>query len=133
MKTTTIILTALGLASCLRPALAQLNIPSDGSDGVFAPTEDTIVDLSQAVTGRWDDNNSANAGKGNYDKDKWAIVFKYSSVNIPGTRSTQLTAKLLRHPRRGGRCASRPCGRARESSLGPIGIPPRTPTRYSQF
>ncbi len=83
-----ILLATLSLSTCLRPALAQLTIPSDGSDGVFAPTADTIVDLSQAVTGHWDDNNTANAGKGIYDPDKWAIVFKYSSINIPGVRDT---------------------------------------------
>ena len=62
---------------------AQLNIPSDGSDGVFAPTEDVVVDLSQASDGIWSDDNTANAGNGIYDKEKWAVVFKYQSVSIP--------------------------------------------------
>lgn len=65
-------------------AHAQLTIPSDGSDGALNVTADTVIDLSQAVTGTWDQNNSANAGKGVYDPDKWAIVFKYTSVNIAG-------------------------------------------------
>ncbi len=65
-------------------ASAQLTIPSDGSDGALNITNDTVIDLSQAVTGTWDQDNSANAGKGVYDPSKWAIVFKYSSVNIAG-------------------------------------------------
>lgn len=64
--------------------LAQLDIPSDGSDGALHITEDTVIDLSKAVPGRWDDNNSGNAGKGIYDAEKWAVVFKYSSVTIDG-------------------------------------------------
>lgn len=65
-------------------AQAQLNIPSDGSDGVFAPTADIEIDLSLAIPGTWsDDNTGANIGRGIYDKDQWAIVFEYSSVNIP--------------------------------------------------
>jgi plastocyanin len=60
-----------------------LPIPSDGSDGNFAPGSNIEVDLGQAITGTWSDNNSANAGKGIYDPVKWAVVFKYASVNIP--------------------------------------------------
>lgn len=60
-----------------------LNIPSDGSDGDFTPTGDIVVDLSLAPTAEWNANNSANAGKGIYDPNKWAVVFKYNSVNIP--------------------------------------------------
>jgi hypothetical protein len=70
-------------------AEAQLSIPSDGSDGDFAPIGDVEVDLSQAVPGRWDDTNAANAGKGIYDRDKWAIVFKYRSVNVGGITDDQ--------------------------------------------
>ncbi|MGE3308461.1 MAG: hypothetical protein AB7O66_00710 [Limisphaerales bacterium] len=69
--------------------IAQLNIPgADGSDGVLetplrATTLATVtIDLSQAVTGKWDDDNSANSGKGVYDPEKWAVIFKYSAVNI---------------------------------------------------
>jgi hypothetical protein len=87
MKTNySLTLAALGLAACLPPAYAQLVIPSDGSDGAFNPglsPTNVVIDLSQAVTGNWNANNSANAGKGIYDASKWAVVFKYSSVNIP--------------------------------------------------
>lgn len=71
---------ALTLSS---PARSSINVPSDGSDGAFAPTGDTVVDLTQAITGSWNSNNASNAGKGIYDPAKWAIVFKYTSVNIP--------------------------------------------------
>jgi hypothetical protein len=87
MKTRlTLTLAALGLATYLQPASAQLAIPSDGSDGALAPdgsVTNVVIDLSQAMTGSWDANNSSNAGKGIYDPNKWAVVFKYSSVNIP--------------------------------------------------
>ena len=59
---------------------APLTIPSDGSDGIFNPTADTVVDLTKAVTANWD---SAGNGNGVYDNTKWAVVFKYQSVNIP--------------------------------------------------
>ena len=59
-----------------------LNIPSDGSDGALVISSDTVIDLGQAVTGNWDDNNAAHAGNGIYDPNKWAVVFKYSSVFI---------------------------------------------------
>lgn len=80
MKTSTAILAAMLLPAAM---LHALTIPSDGSDGNFNPTVDIEVDLSQAVTGSWDQDNSANIGMGVYDPEKWAVVFKYSSVNIP--------------------------------------------------
>jgi len=80
-KTTSILLAAVFGALT---AHAQLTIPSDGSDGALNITADTVIDLSQAVTGTWDQDNSANAGKGVYDPEKWAVVFKYTSVNIAG-------------------------------------------------
>ena len=87
MKTNySLTLAALGLAACLPPAHAQLVIPSDGSDGTLNPglsPTNVVIDLSQAVPGVWNADNTANAGKGIYDASKWAVVFKYSSVNIP--------------------------------------------------
>jgi hypothetical protein len=92
-------LAALGLAACLPPAHAQLVIPSDGSDGAFNPPvspTNVVIDLSQAVPGVWNADNSANAGKGIYDSNKWAVVFKYSSVNIP----TGVTVSFKNHASR---------------------------------
>ena len=92
------LLSLLLLASLTIPpmAFAQLNIPSDGSDGVFAPLTNVVIDLSQAVTGPWNTNNTANAGRGVYDSDKWAIVFKFQSVSVP----TNVTVTFLNHPYR---------------------------------
>ena len=83
-------------------ARAQLNIPgADGSDGVLetpprsAKLTEVLVDLSLAVTGKWD-QPSTDPGKGVYDPDKWAVVFKYSSVNI----RTNTIIKFKNHPSR---------------------------------
>ena len=66
------------------PTQAQLVIPgADGSDGVFAPTVNTNIDLALAPDGTWNGTN-ASPGRGVYDPEKWAVVFRYSSVNIPG-------------------------------------------------
>ena len=74
-------LLALGLALILSAtAHAQLSIPSDGSDGAFSPNANVVIDLGLAANGIW---NTAGSGNGVYDAEKWAVVFKYSSVNIP--------------------------------------------------
>jgi hypothetical protein len=88
------LLTTLALLGGVSSAFAQLIIPSDGTDGTFSPAANIEVDLSQAGTGTWSDPNGANAGKGIYDATKWAIVFKYSSVNIPAG----VTVTFKNHP-----------------------------------
>lgn len=55
-----------------------------------------MIDLSQAVTGTWDANNSANVGKGTFDPAKGTVVFKYSCVTINATR----TITFINHPSR---------------------------------
>lgn len=82
----------LGLTVAAVPALAQINVPSDGSDGVFAPTANVEVDLSRAVTGPWTQPGN---GDGVYDATQWAIVFKYASVNIPAG----VTVRFKNHPK----------------------------------
>ena len=77
---------ALALAACVAAAapslLAQINVPyADGSDGALNITGTNVIDLSQAVTGVWT-NTSGSPGNGIYDPTQWAVVFKYSSVNI---------------------------------------------------
>ena len=75
-------------------AHAQLTIPgADGSDGVFAPTENTVVDLSLATTAAWNTPGNSN---GVYDATQWAVVFKYTSVNIP----SGVTVTFKNHPSR---------------------------------
>ena len=75
---------AVAATMSMEVAMATLNIPSDGSDGALVVSNNLVIDLSQAVTGSWDTNNTANAGKGVYDASKWAVVFKYSNVTIQG-------------------------------------------------
>jgi hypothetical protein len=80
-------------------APAAIVIPeADGSDGALNLTANTVIDLFQAVTGQWDANNAANAGKGIYDSNKWAVVFKYSSVNIAGGATVTFKNHASRAP-----------------------------------
>jgi hypothetical protein len=88
---------SLGLLLCTDSARADLVIPgADGSDGVLNITTNTVIDLSQAVTASWDANNAANAGKGVYDSNKWAVVFKYTDVTI----ATNATVTFKNHASR---------------------------------
>ena len=71
----------LSLAAFVPAGQAQLTIPyADGSDGALNITANTVIDLSQAVTGVWT-NTSGSPGNGIYDPTQWAVVFKYSSVS----------------------------------------------------
>lgn len=80
-------------------ARAAITVPgADGSDGVLNITDNTVIDLSQAVTGVWDANNTANAGKGIYDPAKWAVVFKYSSVTVAAGKTVTFTNHPSRAP-----------------------------------
>jgi plastocyanin len=99
MKTTIRLMTcAVVAAMSMEAARAALNIPSDGSDGALVITTDTVIDLSQAVTGNWDADNTANAGKGIYDANKWAVVFKYSSVTVQGGATVTFKNHASRAP-----------------------------------
>ena len=93
MKKHLLKLALLATLAATPAAHAQLNIPSDGSDGVFAPITNVVIDLRLATTGNWDINNSGNAGYGVYDWTKWAIVFKWQSVFIP----TNVTVTFINH------------------------------------
>lgn len=75
-------------------AQADISIPSDGSDGVLNITQDTEIDLSLAATGTWSDSNAVNSGKGIYDPNQWAVVFKYTSVNV----GMNAKVKFKNHP-----------------------------------
>ena len=91
------ILVGLLLLGSLHSLFAQLTIPSDGSDGAFNPASNVEIDLSLATSNPaiiWSDSNAGNTGKGIYDRDKWAVVFKYSSVNIPAG----VTVTFKNHP-----------------------------------
>jgi hypothetical protein len=77
------LLTALGALALAGAVRAAIIVPgANGTDGALNITANTVIDLSQAVIGLWDNDNTANAGKGVYDPAKWAVVFKYTEVNI---------------------------------------------------
>jgi len=95
----------LGVFS-IAPAWAQFDSGSDGSDGAFNPQANVEVDLSLAASlcdcdsgGVLDDPctwdcPSPVAGRGVYDAEKWAVVFKYTTVDIPWPR----TVTFRNHP-----------------------------------
>jgi len=66
---------------------AEITLPADmdnpGVDGDLAYVRGSVlpttIDLDLAQQGVW---NGGSGGNGIYDPDKWAVVFKYSSVNI---------------------------------------------------
>jgi len=93
---TRILTVVVGLALTSVASGAIVVPGADGSDGVLNIAADTVIDLSKAVTGNWDGNNSANEGKGIYDPDKWAVVFKYSSVTV----ASGSTVTFKNHPSR---------------------------------
>lgn len=79
-----------------RTLALELSYLNKGTDGVFAPTNTThVVDLSLATEGRWDDATASN-DHGTYDPQKWAIVFKFSSVHVP----SGVTVTFKNHPSR---------------------------------
>ncbi len=63
-------------------ALAAVVVPgADGTDGIFNPNASVTINLAEAATGAWDSASPA-AGKGVYDPEKWAVVFKYQRVVV---------------------------------------------------
>jgi hypothetical protein len=103
LRTTAIV---FGLVTLSMGAHAQLSIPSDGSDGalvVNAGTDSysywTYIDLSQAPTAAWN-TPAPNPGKGVYDAAQWAVVYKYSSVNITysGSSNDSIAVAFRLHP-----------------------------------
>ncbi len=72
-------------------AFGQVNVFSDGSDGAFRPTQSVVIDLGLARTGRW---NQPGDGNGVYDPVQWAVVFKFTEVNIPAG----VTVRFKNHP-----------------------------------
>lgn len=73
------------------PATAAIVVPgASGADGALNVASNTVIDLSLAPSGAWDATPPV-PGKGIYDPEKWAVVFKYSSVNVAA--NTTLTFK----------------------------------------
>ena len=84
LLSTTFALAFIGLTV---PATAALLVPGTSgpgadSDGELSITANTVIDLSKATVGTWNQDNTANQGNGVYDPEKWAVVFKYSRVTI---------------------------------------------------
>jgi plastocyanin len=91
------LLTAALLLAGAVAASATLNVSSDGSDGALnVTTANKVIDLRLATSGTWNQNNAANTGNGVYDRDKRAVIFKFSSVNIAAGR----TVTFINHPMR---------------------------------
>ena len=93
----------LSATLCLLAAVASVDaaivVPgANGTDGALNITQDTVIDLSRAATGSWDQDNTANAGNGVYDADKWAVVFKYTSVNVLGGKKLTFKNHATRAP-----------------------------------
>jgi hypothetical protein len=76
-------LTALGMCLYASQILA-LDIPeADGSDGELVITSHTTIKMQEAADGVWNGANpTPGRGRGVYDKDKWAVVYRYSKVSI---------------------------------------------------
>ena len=96
-------LAALALAvTTFAPALhAQLTLPTtDVSDGALNVTGVTNIDLRNAITvSSWTNSNAAtNAGNGVYDPAQWAVVFKYSSVNIASNGTVNFINNITHAP-----------------------------------
>lgn len=66
---------------------------SDGSDEAFSPLASIEIDLSLATTASLD-TDSPVAGRGVYDAEKWAVVFKYTTIDIPAG----VTVTFANHP-----------------------------------
>jgi hypothetical protein len=76
---------------------ALLDVGSDGSDGDLVVAANRTIDLSLAVPAPWD-TPSPVPGSGVYDAEKWAVVFKYSSVTINASRFLTFTNHPSRAP-----------------------------------
>lgn len=76
----------------------DLNHANKGADGVLFPfSNEAVIDLAAANAGAWD-SVPAKPGQGVYDDDKWAVVFKFSSVNIPPNVTVRFQNNASRAP-----------------------------------
>lgn len=91
------LLPSLGLLLAFLPARAAITVPgASNTDGELLVTTNTVIDLSQVVAAAWDSDNTAHAVKGVYDSNKWAVVFKYSRVQV----DAGATVTFKNHPGR---------------------------------
>lgn len=89
----------LAIAAIAPAAWAQITVPNaDGSDGALNFTTGTnVINLANAVAGSWT-SPSATPGSGTYDSNQWAIVFKYTSVNIASNTTMVFSNHYSRAP-----------------------------------
>jgi hypothetical protein len=84
MKTCLSLACAVAAAAAVVPTTAlalTVDYANKGTDGALVITANRTIDLSQSATRAWDATPEAR-GSGVYDPEKWAVVFKYSSVDI---------------------------------------------------
>lgn len=73
---------------------ADLILPgADGRDQAFNPVTNVVIDLNAAQIGSWT-NSISSPGNGVFDQEKWAVVFRYTSVNIPAG----VTVRFINRP-----------------------------------
>lgn len=90
--------TLVGWVACAVTALGQCSSGSDGSDGPFTfvldagSTTTMTIDLRLAADGPWN-MPSPVEGQGVYDAANWAVVFKYTTITIPASR----TVRFINH------------------------------------
>ena len=82
---------ALALLTLFAPRAQALDVGSDGLSGTFNPVSSVQIDLSLAITGDLSTPGNVN---GVYDPVRWAVIFKYASVNIPAG----VTVTFKNHP-----------------------------------
>lgn len=95
------ILSVSALLSMLAPLFTSslafaYDSQSDGSDGAFNPQSDVTIDLRLAADGHWQD--TPGTGNGVYDSTQWAVVFKYTTINIPAGVNVRFTNHVKNPP-----------------------------------
>lgn len=88
--------------ACVSAGFGQLTVPgANGVDGAFVFVGDVgnpnvmTIDLAKAPTGQWDDpvlggdNDGDAISDGVYDPVRWAVVFRYTSVDVPSGREVR--------------------------------------------
>lgn len=89
------------LISCVAIPHAHAQLEIEGADGsdlaLNVTTTSNRINLAAAPTGVWNGPNT-NPGRGVYDSNQWAVVFRYSSVNIPAGRTLSFSNHVSRAP-----------------------------------
>jgi len=88
------------LLAFVAPTTGQIIVPgADGSDGAFAPPSNVTIDLALADTQPdWETAPNPNPGEGVYDPMRWAVIYRYESVNIASGRYVYFTNHPSRAP-----------------------------------